>query len=51
MGYFLFFLLAALTVAAVLGMIISKNQAYNAIFLILASACMGDLFALLEAPF
>ena len=51
MGYFLFFLLAALTVGAVLGMIISKNQAYNAIFLILAFACMGGLFALLEAPF
>jgi len=51
MGYFLFFLLAALTVGAVLGMIISKNQAYNALFLILAFACMGGLFALLEAPF
>lgn len=51
MGYFLFFLLAALTVGAVLGMIISKNQAFNAIFLILAFACMGGLFALLEAPF
>jgi NADH-quinone oxidoreductase subunit J len=51
MGYFLFFLLATLTVGAVLGMIISKNQAYNALFLILAFACMGGLFALLEAPF
>ncbi len=51
MGYFLFFLLATLTVGAVLGMIISKNQAYNALFLILAFACMGGLYALLEAPF
>ncbi|NIM58819.1 MAG: NADH-quinone oxidoreductase subunit J [Candidatus Aminicenantes bacterium] len=51
MGYFLFFLLAALTVGAVLAMIISKNQAYNALFLILAFACLGGIFALLEAPF
>ncbi|MDH5468634.1 MAG: NADH-quinone oxidoreductase subunit J [Candidatus Aminicenantes bacterium] len=51
MGYFLFFLLAALCVGSVLGMIISKNQAYNALFLIVAFASMGGLFGLLEAPF
>ena len=51
MGYFLFFLLAALCVSSVLGMIISKNQAYNALFLILAFASLGGLFGLLEAPF
>ena len=51
MGYFLFFLLAALCVGAVLGMIISKNQAYNALFLIVAFASLGGLFGLLEAPF
>jgi NADH-quinone oxidoreductase subunit J len=51
MGYFLFFLLAAVCVGSVMGMIISKNQAYNALFLILAFACMGGFFALLEAPF
>ena len=51
MGYFLFFLLAALSVGSVLGMIISKNQAYNALFLIVAFASIGGLFGLLEAPF
>lgn len=51
MGYFLFFLLAALCIGSVLGMIISKNQAYNALFLIVAFASMGGLFGLLEAPF
>jgi NADH-quinone oxidoreductase subunit J len=51
MAQFLFFLLAIVSVAAVLGMIISKDQAYNALFLIVAFVCMGGLFALLEAPF
>jgi NADH-quinone oxidoreductase subunit J len=51
MGYFLFFLLAALCVSSVLGMIVSKNQAYNALFLIVAFASLGGLFGLLEAPF
>jgi NADH-quinone oxidoreductase subunit J len=32
-------------------MIISKDQAYNALFLIVAFVCMGGLFGLLEAPF
>ena len=51
MAHFLFFLLAALCVGSVLGMIISKNQAYNALFLIVCFACMGGVFALLDAPF
>lgn len=51
MGYFLFFLFAALCLGSVLGMIISKNQAYNALFLILAFACLGGIFGLLDAPF
>ena len=51
MAHFLFFLLAIVSIAAVLGMIISKDQAYNALFLIVAFVCMGGLFALLEAPF
>ncbi len=51
MSYFLFFLLAALCVGSVLGMMISRNQAYNALFLILAFAALGGLFGLLEAPF
>jgi len=51
MAHILFFLLAFVCVISVLGMIISKNQAYNALFLILAFACTGGLFALLGAPF
>ena len=51
MGYFLFFFLATLSVGSVLGMIISKNQAYNALYLILAFTSVGGIFALLEAPF
>lgn len=51
MVYFLFFLLASVCISSVLGMIISKNQAYNALFLILAFACTGGIFALLDAPF
>ncbi len=51
MGIFIFFILAILCVGSVLGMIISKNQAYNALFLILAFASLGGLFGLLDAPF
>jgi NADH-quinone oxidoreductase subunit J len=51
MAQFLFFLLAIVSIASVLAMIFSKDQAYNALFLILAFVCMGGLFALLEAPF
>jgi NADH-quinone oxidoreductase subunit J len=51
MGIFLFFILSAVCVGAVLGMIISKNQAHNALFLVLAFACLGGLFGLLDAPF
>lgn len=51
MAHFLFFLLAIICIASVLGMIISKDQAYNALFLIVAFVGMGGLFALLEAPF
>jgi NADH-quinone oxidoreductase subunit J len=51
MAYFLFFLLSIICIGAVLGMIISKDQAYNALFLVLSFACMGGLFALLDAPF
>lgn len=51
MGAFLFFLLAFLCVGSVLGMIISRNQAHNALFLVLAFASLGGLFGLLDAPF
>ncbi len=32
-------------------MIVTKNQAYNALFLVLAFASLGGLFGLLNAPF
>jgi len=51
MAQFLFFLLAVVCVASVFGMIISKNQAYSALFVILAFTCTGGFFALLDAPF
>jgi NADH-quinone oxidoreductase subunit J len=47
----LFFILSVVCVASVLGMILSKNQAYNALFLVLAFSCLGGLFGLLGAPF
>ncbi len=51
MGIFLFFLLALLCVGSVMGMIISRNQAHNALLLVLAFASLGGLFGLLDAPF
>jgi NADH-quinone oxidoreductase subunit J len=51
MAYFLFFLLAIVCVGAVIAMIFSKNQAYNALYVILAFVCMAGLFGLLNAPF
>lgn len=51
MAIFLFFLLSAVCVGSVLGMILSKNQAYSALFLVLAFVCLAGLFGLLGAPF
>jgi NADH-quinone oxidoreductase subunit J len=51
MGLFIFFLLAALCVGGVLGLILSRNQAHSALFLVLSFACLGGLFGLLDAPF
>jgi NADH-quinone oxidoreductase subunit J len=51
MAYFLFFLLAIVCIGAVIGMIVLKNQAYNALLLILAFGATAGLFALLDAPF
>jgi len=47
----LFFFLAAVCLGSVIAMIVSRNQAYNALFLVLAFAAMGGLFGLLGAPF
>ncbi|MBM3312231.1 MAG: NADH-quinone oxidoreductase subunit J [Candidatus Aminicenantes bacterium] len=46
-----FFVLAFVCAAAVLGMILSKNQAHAALFIVLAFAALGGLFGLLGAPF
>jgi len=51
MGAFLFFLLALLCTGSVVAMILSKNQAHNALFLVVAFASLGGLFGLLDAPF
>ena len=51
MAHFLFFLLAIVCVGAVVAMIFSKNQAYSALFVILAFICLAGLFGLLDAPF
>lgn len=51
MAHFLFFLLAIVCVGAVVAMIISKNQAYSALYLILAFISLAGLFGLLDAPF
>ena len=51
MAHFLFFLLAIVCVGAVFGMIFSRNQAYNALLLVLAFAALGGIFGLLSAPF
>ena len=46
-----FFLLAAVCIAAVMGMILSKTPSYSALFLVLMFAALGGLFGLLGAPF
>jgi NADH-quinone oxidoreductase subunit J len=40
-----------MAVGGVIGMILSRNQAYNALFLVLSFASLGGLYALLDAPF
>ncbi len=51
MNYLLFFLLSIMAIGGVVGMIISRNQAHNALFLVLAFSSLGGLYALLDAPF
>jgi NADH-quinone oxidoreductase subunit J len=46
-----FFVLAFICASSVLGMILSKNQAHGALFIVLAFAALGGLFGLLGAPF
>ncbi len=51
MAEILFYLLSAVCIGAVAGMILSRNQAYGALFLVLAFAALGGLFGLIGAPF
>jgi NADH-quinone oxidoreductase subunit J len=51
MAWIVFVILSLLCLAAVLAMIVSRNQAHNALFLVLAFASLGGIFGLLEAPF
>lgn len=51
MGLFLFFLLALICLVSVLGLIVFRNQIYNALCLILTFTSMGGIFALMDAPF
>jgi NADH-quinone oxidoreductase subunit J len=51
MALVIFIILATLCVGAVGAMILSRNQAHSAIFLVLAFASLGGIFGLLDAPF
>ena len=51
MAEILFYLLSAVSVGAVMGMLLSRNQAYGALYLVLAFAALGGLFGLIGAPF
>ncbi len=51
MALVIFIILSALCVGAVVAMIVSRNQAHNALFLVVAFASLGGIFGLLDAPF
>ncbi len=51
MALIIFIFLSAMCVGAVAAMIVSRNQAHNALFLVLAFASLGGIFGLLDAPF
>ncbi len=51
MAWVIFSVLSLLCVGSVAAMIVSRNQAHNALFLVLAFASLGGLFGLLDAPF
>jgi NADH-quinone oxidoreductase subunit J len=51
MAWVIFLFLSFLCVGAVGAMIVSRNQAHNALFLVLAFASLGGIFGLLDAPF
>jgi NADH-quinone oxidoreductase subunit J len=51
MAEILFYILSAVCIGAVVGMMLSRNQAYGALCLVLAFAALGGLFGLIGAPF
>jgi NADH-quinone oxidoreductase subunit J len=51
MALIIFIVLAVLCVGSVGAMILSRNQAHSALFLVLAFSSLGGIFGLLDAPF
>jgi NADH-quinone oxidoreductase subunit J len=51
MAWAVYFTLSFLCIGSVAAMIISRNQAHNALFLVLSFSSLGGLFGLLDAPF
>jgi NADH-quinone oxidoreductase subunit J len=51
MTWIIFAVLSVLCLGSVTAMIISRNQAHNALFLVLCFASLGGVFGLLDAPF
>jgi len=51
MVWAVFFTLSFLCIGSVAAMILSRNQAHNALFLVLSFSSLGGLFGLLDAPF
>jgi len=51
MAWAVFIILTVLCIGSVLAMIVSRNQAHNALFLVLAFSSLGGIFGLLDAPF
>jgi NADH-quinone oxidoreductase subunit J len=51
MAWAVFFTLSFLCIGSVAAMVLSRNQAHNALFLVLSFSSLGGLFGLLDAPF
>jgi len=51
MAWAVFFTLSFLCIGSVAAMILSRNPAHNALFLVLSFSSLGGIFGLLDAPF
>jgi len=51
MVWTVFVVLSVLCIGSIAAMIVSRNQAHNALFLVLSFSSLGGLFGLLDAPF